>query len=115
MSNESIENILSSVISNEELMGKISKIVDSHKGEDELSSLGEVVSEISSSLKKGTDDEKEKDNSSSLLNSLKIPTLSKKNHDLLCALKPFMSKRRQEIIEGILKLEQVTEIAKLVR
>jgi hypothetical protein len=96
-------------------MSNISKIVDSHKGDDELSSLGDVVSEISSSLNKAKDQGKEKDNSGSLLNSLKIPTLSKKNHDLLSALKPFMSKKRQEIIEGILKLEQVTEIAKLVR
>lgn len=124
MANEmGFEEILSSVVNNEELMSKISKIVSSHK-DDESSSLGEVIEEISTSLGKSNEndvasesstEEKSNEATKTSESKLKIPTLSRKNHDLLCALKPFMSKRRQDMIDGILKLEQMSEIAKLVR
>ncbi|MBO5212122.1 MAG: hypothetical protein J6B60_01125 [Clostridia bacterium] len=109
MNSESFDDILSSVIGNEELMGRISKIVNDHKGEGENAALSDVIAEISSSLQKD-----EKADTPSVKTEKHNP-FSSSNQALLCALKPFMSEKRRGMIDNILKIQQMSEIMKLVK
>ncbi|MBQ8163223.1 MAG: hypothetical protein IJZ93_02510 [Clostridia bacterium] len=109
MSMDNFENILSSVMGNEELMGRISKIVNDHKGEGENAALSDVIAEINSSL------EKEQKADTPTAKTEASSPFSSKNHDLLCALKPFMSEKRRNMIDNILKLQQMSEIMKLTK
>ena len=45
----------------------------------------------------------------------KISNSISKNSSLLCALKPYLSKERADVIDSILKIAQVTELMKLAR
>lgn len=116
MKNEGFESALSSVLGNEDLMSKISSIVQSKNGDKEAS-LPEVIDLISSF---GNDDDgQEKSNVKEEVKStvskknigFNLPSFSK-NTELLCALKPYLSEKRANMLDSLLKIEQITEIMK---
>ncbi len=173
MSENNFEGILSSVMSDPELISKISQIAKSTPGSDMSQILPEIMSLISNRGKDNRDsviyqegevkdnkslgseatfnelnNNKENDNASndfSDLFSKIIDTSSNKsdnsnqntgagalgdstanmiygisrsiskNEPLLCALKPYLSKERQEIIDSIVRLSKIANLMKLAR
>ncbi|MBO5374793.1 MAG: hypothetical protein J6A54_05040 [Clostridia bacterium] len=107
MSESSFEDALSSIMGNEELMSKISAIASSHGGNSD-EALPEVIEAISSSL--GRDSEKKEHREKQ-----KSTFSHSKNAKLLLALRPFLSEKRGQLIDSILKVEQIAEIMKLSR
>ncbi len=123
MSEARLEDTLSSILGNEELMGKISGILNSHNG-DTNESLPDVVGLLRSSL--GTDDsanpagddsspveEQPQNEGRSGFDSI-VSSVSRCS-SLLCALKPYLSEKRVQMIDNILKIEKITQIMKLTR
>ena len=123
---KNLESVLSSITSNKELMEKISKTVKSGQGSQE-STLADVISLISPMISdKGQDnqdkDEEESHNepTSNALGKVKdsfIDSFGKsitKNSALLIALKPYLCKERCQMIDGILRISQLTDIIKLI-
>ncbi len=173
MSENNFEGILSSIMSDPELISKISQIAKSTPGSDMSQILPEIMSLISNRGKNEKNDviyqENENDNSKSAdsrptinevsannengkasedlsdLFSKIIDTSSNKsdnsnqntgigalgdstanmifgisrsiskNEPLLCALKPYLSKERQEIIDSIVRLSKIANLMKLAR
>lgn len=118
-----IDSVLSSVLSDEGLMDKIKGIVKSHDG-DTSSSLEEVISAISPKLQgENIIDEKSKadkiiDTGTNEISQNKLLlSLSKsisKNVGLLIALKPYLSKERCQMIDGIVKISKLADTLKLL-
>ena len=117
MKNEGFENALSSVLGNEDLMSKISSIVESKKGDKEAS-LPEVI-DLISSFGKNDDASQKAENGKEEVKTASVkggfgfnlPSFSK-NTELLCALKPYLSEKRANMLDSLLKIEQITEIMK---
>ncbi len=124
---DNLDSLLSSVLSDEALMNKIKDTVKGNGG-DSSSSLESVISLISPKLKSEgaqNDVEKKADAESEPTNealgkagSLSfINTLShsiSKNAGLLIALKPYLSKERCQMIDGVVKISQITDTLKLL-
>ena len=112
MSNDGFESMISSVIGNEELMNKISSALSSHNG-DTSSAIPEVMEMISSSIgtDKSSSQEAKRESSELGKGSLDFS----KNLKLLLALKPFLSEKRAQRIDNILKFEKIAEIIKFTR
>jgi len=112
-----IGNMVSSVLSNPELLNKISDIVKGSKDGDISDALPKVVEAMSGSVESnGKSDEGPKENEKKWLDVSKLDKYTQtKNVALLRSLKPFMSKGRCDMIDNILKLEQMAEIIKLTR
>lgn len=106
MAEQSFEEILSSVIGNEELMSKVSAIAKAHDGNQD-EALPEVIEAISSSFGK-EESKKDFDNSK----GKKFFDYSK-NSKLLLALRPYLSEKRAHMIDTILKVEQIAEFMKV--
>lgn len=122
MSNESLDSALSSIIGNEELMSKISSVVNSNN-KDMEKSLPEVMSLISESIG-GSSEKKPNNDEKSDTVSTEPSTFDgifkgldglSRNHALLCALRPYLSEKRGQMIDSLLKLEQIGEIMKIAR
>ena len=122
MSNGSLDSALSSVIGNEELMSKISTVLNSNN-KDMEKSLPEVMSLISDSIgassEKKTDNDEKSDTppaeSSAFEGIFKGLNGLSRNRALLCALRPYLSEKRGQMIDSLLKLEQIGEIMKIAR
>ena len=126
MSDFNIEDLLSSITSNPELMGKISNIKNSND-KDISQALPDIISLLSplvadSSKEKQEESDEKADSREMKEDTAKIPLhladLSeriRKNSDLLLALKPYLKKERGEIIDSIVKMAQVANLMKLAK
>ena len=126
MSEFNIEDLLSSITSNPELMGKISNIKNSND-KDISQALPDIISLLSplvadSSKEKQEESDEKADSREMKEDTAKIPLhladLSeriRKNSDLLLALKPYLKKERGEIIDSIVKMAQVANLMKLAK
>ena len=138
MNENNFEDILSSVMSDGDLMNKISGIVKSNKSGDVATSLPDVIAALSpilngdakgnteSTEKSNHEDNKPKDaenienttaevfkkNSGNILSMLSGSGRSSK---LLLALKPYVSKERRDMIDTIVRVSQIADIIKTVR
>lgn len=126
MSDLKLEGVLSSILENDDLMNKISGILSSHEG-DTNASLPDVIGLLSSTMgiNQGDDagksspppnessEKRDEGTGSHGLESL-LSTVSRSSA-LLCALKPYLSEKRAQMIDSILKIEKITQIMKLVR
>ncbi len=121
---KNINDILSSVLENKELMSKISGIVSENKSENKEDVLPDIVSAISDAINTDKEEKEEtKDTGSakseeSAKETSSILSRVRGNHEsvaLLKAIKPFLSKERCELVDNILKFEQLTSLIELVR
>ena len=117
-----VNEVLSSVLSNEELMNKISGIISSSKSENKEDVLPEVISAMASEIKpkeEGKNAKKGEDVSEKEEKSADVSVFpshsSKDSAALLKAMKPFLSKERCEMVDNLLKFEQLSELIKLTR
>lgn len=129
----SFEEMLSSVTSNKELMSKISQIVDNKNGEisdtlpDVLALLSKHIdkkddgeqNDLQSGESKTDSDDREAISSGILDNGMVklISSLCKeisKSSKLLLAIKPYLSKGRQDTISTILKLSSLSSVLNLL-
>ena len=118
---DNLESIISSVMSDEGLMNKIKNSV---KNQENSSSLSDVISLIAPKLLDKSEKISESKNEIDLKESLEvnstIPFINSisnsisKNSDLLLALKPYLSKERGQIIDGMVKLSQIADALKLL-
>ncbi len=121
---KSLESVLSAITSNKELMGKISDAVKADHGTD--GALADVISLISplvSESKESSTTEEEASEpvqpaeSQNQAKDTILASLGKsitKNSSLLIALKPYLSKERCQMIDGIIRISQLADIIKLV-
>lgn len=119
---DNLESILSSVMSDEGLMDKIKNSVKNQ--ENPTSSLNDVISLIAPKLSDKNEKNYESKNENSLKENLEvkssIPFINSisnsisKNSDLLLALKPYLSKERGQIIDGMIKLSHIADTLKLL-
>ena len=127
-----INEMLSSILENGELMEKISGIVkESGSGEDSLARVVEAIRDSGNTDKSESDEPASKE---SIINDRsegrEKPVFkekiresvshfntksSKESAALLRAMKPFLSKERCDMVDNILKLEQLASIVKLTR
>lgn len=122
---EDISSVVSSVLSNPELMEKISGIVKAGHDRPSEETLPDVIAAISSGINKDDDSNtksEDKTDSSETKNAEKIEEVSKfiphlqgKSVALLKALKPFMNTKRCDMIDNFLRLGQLSELIKLTR
>ena len=116
-----VNDIVSSVLSNPDLMAKISGIVKNTKDGNIDEALPNVVAAISENVNSQKKTEgKEEENTAGVSKILDgVSNLNKftgsKHVALLRSLKPFMSKSRCDMIDNILKFEQLAEVIKLTR
>lgn len=127
MSEKSFEEMLSSVTTNPELMGKISQLVEKNKNGEISDTLPDVLSLLSSHMNKDEasdeepafkEDKPESDENVADINVVKmVGSLSKeisKSSKLLLAIKPYLSKGRQDMIGNILKLSSLSSVLNLL-
>ena len=107
MSEPSFDTLLSSVLGNEELLNKISGIASSHENSDEA--LSEVIKTIATTIDVPKLEDSDKKDSSLIRKD------KSKNTKLLVALKPYLSDKRAQMIDNILRIEQIAELIKLTR
>ena len=98
----------------EDVLPKLMSILSSEIGENA------TVSDNGNQEKTDTPPTKLQDSGDFSQNPLSLPLLKisnsiSKNSSLLCALKPYLSKERADVIDSILKIAQVTELMKLAR
>ena len=122
MGEGNVNEVLSSVLSNEELMNKISGIISSSKSENKEDVLPEIISAMASEIKpRGEDSNSKKGEEVSEKEEKPVDVSvfpshsSKDSAALLKAMKPFLSKERCEMVDNLLKFEQLSELIKLTR
>ncbi|MBQ7353610.1 MAG: hypothetical protein IJW54_06400 [Clostridia bacterium] len=134
MSNQSFDEMLNNITSNEELMSKISEIVKNNKNGEISDTLPSVLSLIASNGQKNkeekndeiregadtaqTNSEQEKNNSlnndfTSLIGSLGKQLSS--SSQLLLAIKPYLNKNRQSMVDTMVKLSSLANVINLGR
>ncbi len=122
MAEGNVNEVLSSVLGNKELMNKISGIISSSKAENKEDALPDVIDAISkeinvsnSSDTADSQDMPSKKEEKSVDVSVFSSHSSKDSAALLRAMKPFLSKERCDMVDNILKFEQLAELVKLTR
>ena len=126
---DNLDNLLSSVLSDEGLMNQIKSIVNNNNG-DTSSSLNDVISLISPKLHQNREENdieiSTEENKNNLSNNSGIDKSSKlsfmnslshsisKNSELLLALKPYLSKERSQMIDGVVKISKITDTLNLL-
>ncbi len=118
MADENVNQVLSSVFSNTELMEKISGIIKNKKGESAEDALPEIISAISENVKTPTHGDEKSPEADESLKDASVKPRSRSMGDssaLLCALKPFLNKERRELVDNILKFEQLATLVNLTR
>lgn len=133
MSNQSFDEMLSNVTNNEELMSKISEIVKNNKSGEISDTLPSVLSLIASNGKNKNEEKNEeinednntqanaeKEDNNSLNNDFTslIGSLGKQissSSQLLLAIKPYLNKNRQGIIDTMVKLSSLANVINLGR
>ena len=117
MAEGNINEVLSSVFSNPELMEKINGIVKSKNGEKSEDALPDIISAINENIKIPTQSEEKSEavNENTAEASTVFSRSAKDSAALLRAMKPFLSKERCEMVDNILKFEQLAALVKLTR
>ena len=138
MNENNFEDILSSVMSDGDLMNKISGIVKSNKSGDVANSLPDVIAALSPILngdkRENTESteksslEKDKREDSENIENATAEVLKKdsgnilsmlagggRSSKLLLALKPYVSRERRDMIDTIVRVSQIADIIKTVR
>ena len=110
MSESSFDSLLSSVLGNEELMNKISSIASAHQNSDEA--LSEVIETIATTM---NTPKQESHESEKVGENGRARFDASKNTKLLSALKPYLSEKRAQMIDSILRVEQIAELIKFTR
>ncbi len=113
MSEGGFEEILSSVMGNEELMKKISGIANAHSKNTE-EALPEVIEAITSSMNVSQESNAKPEENHEKKHDAKRFDYSKSSK-LLLALKPYLSDKRCQMIDSILRVEQIAEFMKITR
>ncbi|MBQ7907485.1 MAG: hypothetical protein IJ309_05865 [Clostridia bacterium] len=121
MSENNFEQMLSSITSNPDLMGKISEVVKNNKNGEISDTLPDVLSLIKSNLDESSKEvKKEPDVQSEGINQAAslgaIGEFSKqisKSAPLLLAIKPYLNKSRQGLIENIVRLSSLANVVNL--
>ena len=117
---KSVDEILSSVMGNEELMSKIKDAVKNGGG-DSSSSLENVISLISpcaQDTSHETDEgangisKNEPEEKLSVISSL--GDIISRNTPLLCALKPYLSKEKCQLIDSIVRISKISGVLDLI-
>jgi len=117
MAEENVNELLSSVFSNTELMEKISGIVKDAGDSNKESMIPSVVSAITESIgspKKSRESAEESEKTSKDVSVLSSHGV-KDSAALLRAMKPFLSKERCDMVDNILKFEQLATLVRLTR
>ena len=124
---KTVDEILSSVMENEELMNKIKDAVKG--GDGDSSSLESVISlispitqdkgeksykddEISSQDTVKTDSQNMQEGKTSVISSL--GEIISRNTPLLCALKPYLSKEKCQLIDNIVRISKISGVLDLI-
>ena len=117
MAEDNVNEVLSSVFSNKELMDKISAIVKDSKGDSKEDALPEIIAAISENIKTPTQGDKKSDNNEEKAEAVSAfsSRQAKDSATLLRAIKPFLSRERCEMVDNILKFEQLASLVKLTR
>ena len=122
MAEGNVNAMLSSVLGNEELMKKISGIISSSKSENKEDVLPDVISAMASEINiKEAKDSSEKTEEVSKKEEKPVDVSvfsshsSKDSAALLKAIKPFLSKERCDMVDNLLKFEQLSELIKFTR
>ncbi len=117
MAEGNVNEVLSSVFSNPELMEKISGIVKGSDKEKKEDALPDIISAISENVKFPTQSEEKSESKEEKAAeaSASMSRSSKDSAALLRAMKPFLSKERCEMVDNILKFEQLAALVKLTR
>ena len=125
MADFNIDELLSSITSNPELMEKINSIKESNSSGDVSQSLPDIISLLSpivNSSSRENDTKEEASRADTAEDNAKIPAhiarLSEKinkNSALLLALKPYLKKERRDIIDSVVKMAQVANLMKLAK
>ena len=124
---KNVNDILSSVLENKELMSKISGIVAENKSENKEDALPDIIAAISESI--GDSGEKNNENlqktdtgsgenEEKSLSASSVFSRIRGNREsaaLLKAIKPFLSKERCELVDNILKFEQLASLIDIAR
>ena len=126
MSNISFDEMLNKITSNQELMKKISTIVSNNEGGEITDTLPDILSLIASNegeKDKGDNNEensdfnieeaKEKNDVTSIISSL--GTEISNSSPLLLAIKPYLNKSRQNMIDTLIKLSSLAKVINLGR
>lgn len=122
MAEGNVNAMLSSVLGNEELMKKISGIISSSKSENKEDVLPDVISAMANEINiKEAKDSSEKTEEVSKKEEKPVDVSvfsshsSKDSAALLKAIKPFLSKERCDMVDNLLKFEQLSELIKFTR
>lgn len=133
MSNQSFDEMLNNITSNEELMSKISEIVKNNKNGEISDTLPSVLSLIASNRQKSKEEKNdeikeeaeawvnsEQEKNDSLNNDFTklIGSLGKQissSSQLLLAIKPYLNKNRQNMIDTMVKLSSLANVINLGR
>lgn len=119
MSEMKLEQTLSTLLENEDLMSKISDILSSHEGNtneslpDVIGLLSSVMQESPSESSSSADAMVIEDNGTRGLDAILSGVA--RSSALLCALRPYLNEKRGQMIDSILKIEKITQIMKLTR
>ena len=123
---KAVDEILSSVMKNEELMNKIKDTVKG--GDGDSSTLESVISLITPFAEDKNEDTDKKDtvNSKDVIEADLQNTQGKasiisslgemisRNAPLLCALKPYLSKEKCQLIDNILRISKISGVLDLI-
>lgn len=131
MENNSFEDILNSITSNEGLMERISNIVKNNKSGEITDTLPQVLAEIAPDLDSSQHNQsaegiitnsdgnensaEEKASVATSAGTISRGHTSASSTVLLRALKPYLSRERAEMIDTIIKISQIAELLRLSR
>ena len=120
MSEMKLEQTLSALLGNDDIMSKISDILSSHNG-DTNESIPDVISLLSSVVGEQGEPSTEEAPDAAVGNNVGTKGLDMilsgvaRSSALLCALRPYLNEKRGQMIDSILKIEKITQIMKLAR
>ena len=126
MADFNIEDILTKITSNPEIMNKVSQIAKSNKE----NGLGDALPQVMDAIMPALEEKKENDTEENSTNdtataslftdALQLPVGKicdkiNKNSSLLMALKPYLSKERCDLIDSIVKMARVANLLSVTK
>lgn len=116
MNENNFESMFAKITSNPELMSKISEVVKNNKGGEISDTLPGVLSLIEPEINKGDEQQNASSESDSQGSLGAIGEISKqisKSTPLLLAIKPYLNKSRQDLVENLVKLSSLASVLNL--
>lgn len=116
MSENNFESMFAKITSNPELMSKISEVVKNNKSGEISDTLPDVLSLIEPEIGKGDEQQKTSTEGESQGSLGAIGEISKqisKSAPLLLAIKPYLNKSRQDLVENLVKLSSLASVLNL--